>query len=129
MKARKLIEGAGFPPDDLKVIFEAFDDAWNEVASGVGSDAGAIDTARVSLATIVLSFANARPIDRMALIECGSRRLPLEARARLKPTPPGAEQRKTTLQVDFLQGVRTRRPGEYSTQGQRCVTPRWSGSS
>ena len=67
MKARKLIEGAGFPPDDLKVIFEAFDDAWNEVASGVGSDAGAIDTARVSLATIVLSFANARPIDRMAL--------------------------------------------------------------
>jgi hypothetical protein len=33
----------------------------------VGSDAGAIDTARFSLATIVLSLASSRPIDQMAL--------------------------------------------------------------
>jgi hypothetical protein len=37
------------------------------VVSEVGNDLGAIDTARFSLATIVLSLANARPIDRMAL--------------------------------------------------------------
>ena len=67
MRARQLIGGAAFPPDELKVIFAAFDDAWNELAADVGSDAGAIDTARLSLATIVLSLANARPIDRMAL--------------------------------------------------------------
>jgi hypothetical protein len=67
MKARLLIGGAAFPPDELKVIFNAFDRAWNELAPGVGNDAGAIDTARVSLATIVLSLANARPIDPVAL--------------------------------------------------------------
>jgi hypothetical protein len=33
MKARQLIGGSAFPPDELKVIFEAFDDAWAEVAA------------------------------------------------------------------------------------------------
>ncbi|HWE20516.1 MAG TPA: hypothetical protein VG758_25635 [Hyphomicrobiaceae bacterium] len=59
--------GGGLSADELKLIFEAFDDAWTEAASEVGSDAGAIDTARFSLATIVLSLASSRPIDQMAL--------------------------------------------------------------
>jgi hypothetical protein len=67
MRSRKVIGSAAFPSDELKMIFDAFDDAWTEVVSEVGSDAGAIDAARFSLATIVLSLANARPIDRMAL--------------------------------------------------------------
>jgi hypothetical protein len=49
------------------VIFEAFDDAWNEVTSEVRARAGAVDAARVNLATVVLSLANARPLDQMAL--------------------------------------------------------------
>ena len=30
MKARKLIEGATYGPETLKVIGKAFDDAWSE---------------------------------------------------------------------------------------------------
>ena len=67
MKARQLIGGAAFPPDELKVIFEAFDDAWEEVAADVATDPGAIETARISLATIVLSLANSNPIERDGL--------------------------------------------------------------
>jgi hypothetical protein len=56
VKARQLIGGAAFMPDALKVIFEAFDDAWDEVAPGVSVSASAIEAARLSLATIVLSI-------------------------------------------------------------------------
>jgi hypothetical protein len=51
MKARQLIGGSAFLPDELKVIFEAFDDAGTELASEVGTDLNSIDLARVSLAT------------------------------------------------------------------------------
>jgi hypothetical protein len=67
MRARQLIGGSTFPPHELKVIFEAFDDAWAELAAEVGNDLNSIDLARVSLATIVLSIASIAPIDRLAL--------------------------------------------------------------
>jgi hypothetical protein len=67
MKAHQLIGGSAFPPDMLTVIFEAYDEAWVEVAQDVGSDAGAIETARMSLATIILSIAAVGPIDRLQL--------------------------------------------------------------
>lgn len=67
MKPRQLIGGAAFPPDVLKVIFGAFDDAWDEVAPEVSARASAIEAARLSLATIVLNLAAAGPIERVAL--------------------------------------------------------------
>jgi hypothetical protein len=67
MKARQLIGGASFPPDVLQVVFEAFDDAWTEVSAGVGKDPGAVEAARLSLATIILSLARTDPIDREGL--------------------------------------------------------------
>jgi hypothetical protein len=67
VKARQLIGGASFPPDVLKVIFAAFDDAWDELATDVSVRASAIEASRLSLATIVLSLAAAGPIDRSAL--------------------------------------------------------------
>jgi len=67
VKARQFIAGAAFPPDDLKVIFEAFDDAWDEVSPNVSARASAIEAARLSLATIVLNLARAGPIERSAL--------------------------------------------------------------
>jgi len=45
VKARHLIGGAAFPPDELKVIFEAFDDAWDEVAPDVSARASAVEDA------------------------------------------------------------------------------------
>ena len=67
MKSRQFIGGAAFPPDELKVIFGAFDDAWGEVAAEVSARASAIDAARLSLATIVLNLAAVGPIERVAL--------------------------------------------------------------
>jgi hypothetical protein len=67
VKARQLIGAATFPPDELKVIFEAFDDAWDELAPDVSARVSAIEAARLSLATIVLSLAAAGPPERSAL--------------------------------------------------------------
>lgn len=67
MKARQLIGGAAFPPDVLSVIFAAFDDAWGELAGDVSARAEAIEAARLSLATIVLSVAAAGPVERDAI--------------------------------------------------------------
>ena len=67
MKALQLIGGAAFPPDVLSVIFQAFDEAWREIAPEVGSDAGAIKLARSSLATITLRLAKAGTVDRADL--------------------------------------------------------------
>ena len=67
MKARQALDGAAFPPDVLRVIYDAFDDAWAEVAPNVSARASAVDAARLSLATIVLSLAKTGPIDRVAL--------------------------------------------------------------
>jgi hypothetical protein len=58
MKARKLIDGASFGPDALKVIGKAFDDAWLEIAANFGTDPLQIETARLRLAEAVLSVAH-----------------------------------------------------------------------
>jgi hypothetical protein len=51
----------------LKVIFEAFDDAWGEVGTDVSGRVDAIEAARLSLADIVLSLAKTGPIERAGL--------------------------------------------------------------
>jgi hypothetical protein len=58
MKARKLIDGAQLGPDALKVIGQAFDEAWAEIAANVGNDPRDIEVARLRLANTVLSLAN-----------------------------------------------------------------------
>lgn len=67
MEARQLIGGVAFPPDTLRVLFEAFDGAWTDLASNVSGDRQAIEAARLSLATIVLSLAAASQLDRDGL--------------------------------------------------------------
>jgi hypothetical protein len=67
MRARQLIGGAAYPPDTLKVIFQAFDDAWGELGPAVGAEPEAVEAARLSLATIVLSIAKAGPIEGASL--------------------------------------------------------------
>jgi hypothetical protein len=67
MKARQLMGGAAYSADALKVIFQAFDDAWAEVAPDVSARASAIEAARLSLATIVLSLAKVGHVERDSL--------------------------------------------------------------
>jgi hypothetical protein len=71
------------------MIFRAFDDAWGAIAPKVGSDPVAVETARMSLATIVLGVAaNTGPATTEALtalaveVFCGKRRIEVgDARA------------------------------------------------
>jgi hypothetical protein len=47
VKARQLIDGASYGPDALKVIGQAFDEAWLAIAGNFGSDS--IEVARLRL--------------------------------------------------------------------------------
>jgi hypothetical protein len=55
MKARALIEGASFGPDALKVIAQAFDEAWKDVAGNFGEKPAVVEAAEVRLAKALLS--------------------------------------------------------------------------
>jgi hypothetical protein len=63
MKARQLIGTSSFAPDQLRVLFEAFDQAWDAVAPSVGHDPASIEIARLKLANIVLSMARNDSLD------------------------------------------------------------------
>jgi hypothetical protein len=58
MKARKLIEGAAYGPEALKVIGQAFDEAWEAIAGNFSSDPNVVGAARMNLAKAVLSVAD-----------------------------------------------------------------------
>jgi len=58
MKARKLIGGASLGPEALKVIGQAFDEAWADIAANFGNDPREIEAARLRLANTVLSLVN-----------------------------------------------------------------------
>jgi hypothetical protein len=55
-RARQLVGGASYAPDTLKIIFSAFDGAWESIAGNFGDDPLAIEAARLKLASIILSF-------------------------------------------------------------------------
>jgi hypothetical protein len=65
MSASQLVDTATFGPEALKAIAQAFDAAWAEIASEVGTDPLAIEAARLKLANAVLNVAdeNSRDID------------------------------------------------------------------
>jgi len=62
MKARRLIEGASFEPQELKIITAAFDDAWEKIAPTISKRDTAIEAARLKLADVILSIANRNAI-------------------------------------------------------------------
>lgn len=57
MKARQLFGSGSFRPDQLKVLYKAFDDAWDVIAPSVSSRAAAVEAARMKLANVILSLA------------------------------------------------------------------------
>jgi hypothetical protein len=56
MKARALIANASYSPDHLKVLFTAFDQAWESMAADVGTDPATVELARHKLASVILSL-------------------------------------------------------------------------
>jgi len=70
MEARRLIDGAAFGPEAVKVMGEAFDQAWAEIAGNFGGNPIEIETARLKLAEAMLSVATEASIDVAALKAC-----------------------------------------------------------
>ncbi len=57
MKARQLIDNASFGPDTLKLIGQAFDEAWASIEKNIGCDQQR-EAVRLKLATTLLSVAS-----------------------------------------------------------------------
>ena len=58
MRARALLDGASLGPDALKVVGQAFDETWAEIASHFAHDATQLEGARLMLASALLSIAD-----------------------------------------------------------------------
>jgi hypothetical protein len=58
MKARAIIEGAAYGPDDLKATGQAFDEAWEEIAHHYKDNVLRAELARMRLANIVLEVSD-----------------------------------------------------------------------
>jgi hypothetical protein len=56
MEARHLIDSASFGPDTLKVIGQAFDEAWASIEGNIGCDQQR-EASRLRLASALLSVA------------------------------------------------------------------------
>jgi hypothetical protein len=80
MRARQLIDGAAFEPE--RVIGQAFDAAWKEIAPNFGDDQQVIDAARLRLANAVLSIADEDSCDVEVLKRAALRRMALDYRLR-----------------------------------------------
>ena len=55
MRAKQLIEGASYGPEALKIVCQAFEEAWTSIAGNFGDEPAAIE-ARLKLANTILSF-------------------------------------------------------------------------
>src|SRR5215471_15918462 len=77
MKARRLIDGAALGPAALKTIYQAFDEAWAEIALHFGSSQVEIEAARVRLAEAILEIADEDSQDVEALKRAAVTRMPL----------------------------------------------------
>jgi hypothetical protein len=71
-KAHQILADAAFSSDTLKILFKAFDDAWEQIAPSVSSRADAIEEARIRLAKIVLSLARNGSNDAEQIRDCAT---------------------------------------------------------
>jgi hypothetical protein len=63
MKAKQLIESASYGPEALKIICQAFDEAWADIAGNFGDDPQTRETERLKLANVILSFSHDKIAD------------------------------------------------------------------
>ena len=82
MRARRLIDGASFRPDTLKLIGQAFDQAWAQIAGNFGNDPSDIERARLRLANAMLSVASEDSRDVAVLVRAALEAMALGYRNR-----------------------------------------------
>jgi hypothetical protein len=78
--AKQVIDGISFGPDALKAIGDAFDVAWAEIASNFAGNLLQIDSARLQLATALLSIASEDSCDAQVLKKAALQRMALDYR-------------------------------------------------
>ena len=81
MKATTIIGGMALGPEALRVVGQAFDQAWLEVAGNFGSDPCEIEAARLKLASAFLSVSREDSRDVQALKRAALQRLALDYRS------------------------------------------------
>ena len=54
MTAKQMIDAASYGPEALKVLGQAFDEAWFQIAGNFGEDPADIEKARLRLARALL---------------------------------------------------------------------------
>jgi hypothetical protein len=54
--ARELIDESSYGPETLKILYQAFDDAWEALAPMYAGDPDRAEIARLKLANTILSF-------------------------------------------------------------------------
>jgi hypothetical protein len=86
MKARQMIEGGTFGPDALKLITEAFDQAWMRIAPRYHGDSRRTEAARVRLAEVVMGLAPTHGGDVAGLAQAALARMDVG----YEPPPPRA---------------------------------------
>lgn len=88
MKARALISGASYGPETLKVIGQAYDDAWSDIAHHFQDDPTQTAAARERLAHAVLAVADADSQDAAVLKTTALQVMALTYRRKLDQRPP-----------------------------------------
>jgi hypothetical protein len=88
MKARQLIDSASFGPDTLKVMGQAFDEAWASIAGNFEENPLAIEAARLKLANAMLSVAHEKSCDVEALKNAALQAMALAYRSRARTLTP-----------------------------------------
>jgi hypothetical protein len=78
--SRQLIEGAAYGPEALKVIGQAFDEAWLDIAGNFGDDQPNVEKARNKLARVILSIADDDSRDVSALRRAALERMAFDYR-------------------------------------------------
>jgi len=84
MEARQCIAGASFGPKALRVIGQAFDAAWVEIAGNFGNDPPQIEAARLKLATTIISIATDDSRDVEVLKKAAIERMAMDYRQQMK---------------------------------------------
>ena len=85
MGSRQLIEGAAYGPEALKIIRQAFDEAWRDIAGNFGDDSPDIERARNRLARAILSIADDDCHDVSVLRQAALQQMALDYKRRSNP--------------------------------------------
>ena len=85
MASPQLIDGASYGPEALKVIGQAFDEAWRDIAGNFGDDSPDVERARNRLTRAILSIAHDDSRDVSALRQAALERMALDYKRRANP--------------------------------------------